>query len=515
MVAVLSVVLLIFAAFAVDLGMQRVARRDMQALADLVALDLARQLDGRRLSEINAQTPSLQALANRTLARNGDTVGSAPVVGDIKLGHLVDGQFVQQANPDSIPTAVEVSAATEVNFAFVSGSGGTSRSAVAESVAGACFSIGSYAARLKAGESPLLGPLLGSIATQLELDVLDYDKLADAHVTLAGLLSSTLGVGTFEELLEGDQAVQLGNFYLAVLNVLKKESPTSAAVGVLESLQAEVGALNLWVPVADLLRVGTGGAAGLDATLNVFDLLTAAAFAANGETALSLSELGIDLGPILDVDVSAHVTQRPLMGCGKKGATQAETSQVSLDLDASALDIDLGFLMSTELSLSGQVKLAIATGSLSDVRCDPKGITVDVEGGLLEVDLELEVVVRTAGIKVLAGPVRFTGTPPDLGEAVVEIVDDDYSRPAHVGAGSSGLPWLEPDTSALKLLYLPIGKGLSWVLDPLVEVVVNPLLQGLDAALLRPLSQSLGLSLSGADVYARPTPACGFPVLRG
>ena len=40
---------------AVDLGMQRVVRRDMQALADVAALDLARELDGRTISELAAE----------------------------------------------------------------------------------------------------------------------------------------------------------------------------------------------------------------------------------------------------------------------------------------------------------------------------------------------------------------------------------------------------------------------------------------------------------------------------
>ena len=47
MVAIMLTVLMGASAFAVDIGMQRVARRDMQALADAVALDVARLLDGR------------------------------------------------------------------------------------------------------------------------------------------------------------------------------------------------------------------------------------------------------------------------------------------------------------------------------------------------------------------------------------------------------------------------------------------------------------------------------------
>ncbi|WP_141006782.1 hypothetical protein [Nocardioides humi] len=70
----LLAVLLVSGAFAVDLGMQRVARADMQALADVVALDLARELDGRT---VNALVDVLEEKKERSLARNHDMVGSA------------------------------------------------------------------------------------------------------------------------------------------------------------------------------------------------------------------------------------------------------------------------------------------------------------------------------------------------------------------------------------------------------------------------------------------------------
>ncbi|MFL6156446.1 MAG: pilus assembly protein TadG-related protein, partial [Marmoricola sp.] len=50
------------AALAVDIGVQRVARRDAQSVADVVALDLARQLDGRTYAQLS---PTMQTLANR------------------------------------------------------------------------------------------------------------------------------------------------------------------------------------------------------------------------------------------------------------------------------------------------------------------------------------------------------------------------------------------------------------------------------------------------------------------
>ncbi len=47
LVAIVLPVLILLTAFAVDLGRQRASRRTMQARADVIALDLARLMDGR------------------------------------------------------------------------------------------------------------------------------------------------------------------------------------------------------------------------------------------------------------------------------------------------------------------------------------------------------------------------------------------------------------------------------------------------------------------------------------
>ena len=78
--AALALVLLVSAAFAVDLGRQRVVRADMQALADVVALDAARVLDGRPASRVLAPLPtdglpSLSAAVSASVARNGSSLG--------------------------------------------------------------------------------------------------------------------------------------------------------------------------------------------------------------------------------------------------------------------------------------------------------------------------------------------------------------------------------------------------------------------------------------------------------
>jgi uncharacterized membrane protein len=140
LLAVVIGVLITFTAIAVDLGYQRVARRDVQAIADVVALDAARRLDGQ---DVTALDPVVDAAAATSLLRNPDGVGEAPAsctspaapVGvtclDVRLGEVeTDGAFVELFTT-AIPTAVQVTVSTEVSYRFRPGTGAASRSAVA------------------------------------------------------------------------------------------------------------------------------------------------------------------------------------------------------------------------------------------------------------------------------------------------------------------------------------------------------------------------------------------------
>ena len=154
--AFLMVVVLGVGALVVDLGMQRAARGDMQGLADLVALDLARDLDGRTVAQLQ---PVLTADAALSVQRNRSVLGEgAPQLG-IEMGQLgPTGIFVPMTT--GVPTAVRVQAATKVAFAFagITGvkDGAVARSAVANKEASACYTVGSYAASLDTQNSLLL-----------------------------------------------------------------------------------------------------------------------------------------------------------------------------------------------------------------------------------------------------------------------------------------------------------------------------------------------------------------------
>ena len=167
----MSLVLLMVSAFAIDLGMQRAGRRDMQAVADLVALDMGRLIDGRTRAQIeagNGDKPSAATQLGWSVANNdNDTIGSSPSVtaywvelSDRRQLRRRPAACRSRSRPAAVPTGVVVRAATDVGFAFagVTGvaSGDVERTAVALAEESACFRLGSYAARLNSSSSALL-----------------------------------------------------------------------------------------------------------------------------------------------------------------------------------------------------------------------------------------------------------------------------------------------------------------------------------------------------------------------
>ncbi|WP_028655833.1 pilus assembly protein TadG-related protein [Nocardioides sp. J54] len=509
----LTLVLLVISAFAVDLGMQRTARRDMQALADVVALDLARNLDGRTRGALAATMDTEMA---KSVARNDDTVGAAPDL-SWDLGKLVDGEFVPVASGE-VPNAVRVIADTSVDFAFdgITGvaTGDARRTAVAQSEGGACFSIGSYAARVNTGASPILGPLLGALGSNVNVGAIDYNGLANADIQLLDLLGAKVGAGTLGALVEGGQLLSLADFYLATAEVLAQQGH-AAYVGLLQSIA--VGLEDVKLNAGDLIDLGTGGSTGLDAGLNLLDLVTAAAAAATGQNALTIPQAAVNLGPLANVGVSLSAIEAPRLACGRKNQVTAESSQIQVNLSANALKLDLALVGKTDISLSGSVKVASAKGALTDVRCSPNtGLSIRVSDGLLDVDLKLEITVYLLGIPVVGGPITIKGSTTTSGVANIEITKDgDYDIPNTIGSGTGGLPVLTVNTNAIKLIGLPVGVVLGPIINGLLSGLVNPLIQSLDTVLLSPLLNALGIDLSGADIYKFRTPKCDSPKLVG
>lgn len=528
----MSLVLVGSAAFAVDIGVQRTARRDMQAIADVVALDLSRQLDGRTRS---ALAPVMDAQMAKSLARNAGSVGTTPRL-TWDLGRLENNVFTPVTS-SGVPTAVKVVARTDVGFAFGgvlgTSSGGAARTAISQASMGACFSVGSYAARINLGDGYILGPLLSALGTNIPITVLDAQGLAGIDVKLIDLVGTNLVAGGFDQLLSS--SVTVGRFYLALAQAIGAQGGNAAQVALLNRL-ATVGAKDVVVRVADIVGLDTTGAAGLDAVVNLFDLVAATAFVANGTNAVSVPNLNVNVAGLSTLTAKLTVAQRPTLVCGRPNVVVGRSSQVDLDITGNLANVNLGVgVISAPISIS--LRLTPTAAALSQVTCMSAAKKLDflVTNGLLSLDIVIgkttdpnALGVKVTGINVINGYVRFYTSPKggDTKAGSITVTDENYAGtgPFTTGDGSLGIPNLTPDSHLAVLPNVPLigylvntllGGIVNGVVTPLVSVVLNPILTALDYGLLSPLLKALGINIAGAETYARPKADCGIPKLVG
>lgn len=562
---VTTTVLTGFASFAIDIGYQRMAARDMQAVADIVAMDMARNLNGN--STTTLLSTSWNSAVSASLARQGDTLGDAlsvrsctasdvaartatlSVTGICAVPGVLNADGTFSGSGSARATHVKVLTRTDVDYflpVFAEG-GAAPKSAIASAETLACFMLGSYAARVNAGDS-ILGPLLGAIDSDLNLSLLSYQGLAGADVRL-GSLATELGVGTVSEL-AGAQ-VTLGEFYLAMAHVLRS-SGSSVQADLLETLSAKVDGLEL--SVGDLLDLTTAGPAALDASFNALDLLAGSAQVANGDYGVAVPSLGVTLPGVTNLSGNLHITERPKWKCsdevtGTNAADAARSAQLDLNIDGTLVSLPniLG-AVATTTGIDFGLTAASARGWLRDVSCgsgtssDPEGVTVDVQTGLL--DAHLNVPIRIQG-NVAIGPlsvyridlnllastelnsadntrsIDFT-VPPDSYGQVKSTTNNALPMPSvSVGLDPSktqsvrllglfGLPGLE-----LGPVVGVVSPILNAVTSQIVGPIITPVVSALNILVLTRIAPALGLKLGGADLALLPRPNCSSPALRG
>lgn len=337
----MSAILIVSAAFAVDLGQQRVVRRDMQAIADVVALDMVRLLNGGTANSYGCATGTcaLEAAKNKSLGRNDKALGGKLADGDLTWDFVkwVDDEWTRIAknSTSEVPTAVKVYATSDTPFAFAGiagiARGGSTRTAVAQSDESACFKVGSFVASLDSSQSALLNPLLnGLLGSSLNLNAVAYQGLATSNISLLDLVRvGGLGVGTVDELLSLDN-VSVGSLFVAAAKVLDDQGKLAQA-NILRSIA--VAPVTPHIAIGDLISAAPGSSAALNAALNVLDLITASAMVANDDHLVEIPGLAAGVPGLVNVSTKLHIIESPRQKCGGVG-TENSTSQVRLELTA-------------------------------------------------------------------------------------------------------------------------------------------------------------------------------------
>lgn len=532
MVAIFLTLLITMAAFAVDLGIQRVARRDMQALADVVALDMVRQLDGRSHAVIkaaNGWSSGLRSSVYNNLRSSGveyaditaqqhqteltASVEGRPLQVVVEMGAVdEDGDFSAVGYPE-VPSAVLVRASTSVDFAFAPGEGGASRSAVAVANPQSCLRLGTSVLDLQTEDSALLNAVLGDIlGGSVGLTAISYQGLAGAQVGLQDL-AVALGAGTADGLLA--LSVSLASFYAAVIDAVSNDGdPTND--GVIDVLQAQllgvvgagVGLQN--VAVGQLLALGSDAESALAATVDVLSLVTGGAFIANGENAILVPGLNVTVPGIVSTDIMVQVIEPPQIACGD-GVAQSSQIRVTLDLDASVIGL-------ANASVSTTLNVGNATGRIDSVTCvdgEAESMSVALSAPtVLALSTELE--VDLLGLIPVA-QVMVPGTTPSMGSGGTYTLDlpEAYDTPVTSTAGSGTLGLPDVTAASLKVLGLDLTGVLFTLVRAPVLGLVNTLLGAVEDLLVNTVAPVLGLRIGNADMFGVRTAQCLTPALVG
>lgn len=563
--------IMVSTAFVLDIGLKRVARADMQALVDIVALDLARELDGRTVAEL---TPVMGAAAEKSLARNPDIVGEGIPDLDIVLG-LMDGTGFKPL-PAGVPNAVSVNAATEVAYAFGgftgTNSGATAADAVGESSSTACFKMGSFMAAVVGGDTTVLEPLNKLLGVNLTLT--DYQALARADLYLSQLTALS-SIGSAERLLT--QQLQYVDLVRAMLQALSAETTdNAAAVTALTTIsKSTVTATVGGIVLGDVLNVSPSDRAALGIDLSVLDIVGSARLA-NGTYVVEIPNIQAGVpGVGYQFTGQLQLVSAAEIGCGSPNSPEAMADSGNLSGTLGVEFVNLPSLNVPNLATlqtpkgigtivarigegSGQLVAPPPVNCGAGTTADPSTFTVNVTTGPASYSLAADLTV--------AGDVKFSNLEAlGLKQALTDLLGNTdgmtkvtIETGAHLIVGTSGQPG---GTSSIGLSIPPndttpvsVGSTAHISMSSLVSTITSlkinskvvpvadmgkflamtdlikaelvnsnkdfvaktmtPLVDNLNTMAIGPIARMVGLRLNGADVFAVDA-LCGYPRLAG
>ena len=524
LVALCMVFLMIAAAFGVDLGTLMAQKRKMQSVADLVAMDTIRVVNGSACNAIQTSGQTLASdmntAATASALRNGFTVGGTNVL-NVEPGTWDGTTFTSfgtscSVTPAGLPGSVRITAqgTTKYGFAKVVGisSGTTSRNSVAARTGRATWLLGSSLADMSANFSllnPLMTGLLGG--STLTTSLISYQGLATSSVSLAALATQLgLNLGNPSNLL--NTSVNMKSFLTAVATVLSNNGNSSASATV-ATLAASISALStLTTNLGNFVKLGTGvNGSAADAQLNVFELITGSAEVANGSSFVNIPGLSLTAG-ITNLTVSFSAIQ-PQVICVMCSTGDAKTtSQVTLKVTPTISPVSLLGLASP-VTVSGQVPLVVtagsATGTTGNIQCDGSapGFTVGVQPQAASTSTTLSLAAS-----LILGVTTLSTTGAAV-QTAQPLYNDFFANPSgfdvpqHNGnttIGFSGITYGSTNVSILALNVAVTGVSLANALGPVLGL--------LDTQVISPLMKLLGLDVGGADTTGKAM-TCTAPAL--
>lgn len=526
MFAAISLVgVLLASAFAIDLAQLYLAKRELQNLANLTALDTARAAGGCLAPDIDRQSTS-NNVALASLQRNGGQ-SSWLVSNQVVLGRAaIDADTLRQFTPVD-PENANQALAFEVRLqrpfprlvlplpGFDTAANPLNARAVSAMAPVASFQVGSFLGELNLSDGEFLNDLLSNaLGTPVGISLVSYQALADAPIEL-GSVAAELGDVTVQELLS--DPISLRGFLNAIVNALFDSGEDAAAVAVAAvaaSAPDDMVILDDTIGTPQDVVNGVG-----EVGISALELVRAAALQA-GEPVLALTPdltipgVGNVVGTVTLGQAASLGVGPALQDASAQLLTTARNTQAQVGITAALLPV-LGNPVNVNLRLD----LIDATAELREIRCADRDnpqheIDLDVRTGLARlvvdnppsnplVDLGITRICWVGSVDLsaedattLTFPGPFSPDDPELLERNTQTVG---SAPgASLGGALSDLATESPP-------YI-CGPG-GILIDPIVQPVLaalsgtlNPVLQQLVDPLLLPLLRGLGANIAGADV---------------
>ncbi|WP_421361510.1 pilus assembly protein TadG-related protein [Agrobacterium rosae] len=398
-------------ALGVDYGSLTLQKRQLQQTADLAAISAASATDTDRAVfqyfQLNNKNIGVKT-ASGILTETGTTPFDPLTVFSSRDGYaeIIKGRYVPDANvaigqrfvENATPTnAVKVNI-FEKGRIYFAGSFTTAPTISAVGTAAAqrvaAFSVGSRVASLNSG---LLNNLLsGLLGTTITLNLVDYQALVAADVnalTIIDALATDLNItaGTYRDVLKTE--ITYGKFITALTKATGTRPVVTAALKTLEkTLNKTTVKLRLEQVLAlePILDKQIGNSENLNVQAGVFDLITAAATAANGGKQVAV-DAGVTVPGLASTKITLAIGEPPVgtpsLAVGSPG-TIVRTSQTRLSIETK---VDgLKALLGLSVNLPLYVEVANAEAKLSDIRCNANGtgaVDVEVVPGIAEISL--------------------------------------------------------------------------------------------------------------------------------
>lgn len=534
------VLALVAMALSVDIGRQVFEKRSDQSIADAAALDAARV------------PANAQALAEASARRNGfDPAASGHSL--VAQRGTVDAQRV--FTPAAAGNAVLVTISSHMDYIFVPGDKTVTARAAATMGGGkqGGFTLGTSLASVDSSKSPLLNAVLGRMmgGSGVTADVVGWQGLVNSHITLEALrqelelLDAGVQFGTVDQLLASD--ITMAKLAQASANALTKKGDSNASLFLGPTGIIAKSTNTATFKLGDMIKVAEGsGASALATEFDVFGLVTGGAMLANGTNTVSIPNIGITIPNVGNVSLSLKVIEVPQHYVGPDitvnppapGEAHAKTGQVELTLTPTLnVPVSVTGLVGTTVTgaLPVQVTAAGATANLTSITCpNPNGgerVTVDLKPVSSSASAPL-----TVTASVLTFPITFNSTTTGAGVVDAPPAALDFSYPTEftppgvrkrVGASPLGLGTMTTFSSTVTLGPLPVIPALlqgtvnatlataTPLVGPAVNLALPGVLNNLSTLVMKPLLDTLGVSIGAADVTAPKmdfVTTCGLPV---